>query len=503
MREPKHIYYRGYSKSCNYRCSYCPFPKKALTLREMECDNKALSQFIEFVEKMEHEITIMFTPYGEALIKPYYQQGMGYLTTLPHVKAVGAQTNLSFRIQDLVEEVQALGGDVSKLRLWCSYHPDMVSEAGFLEQCHKLQSAGISFCVGGVAVPDNIKLLKNIRSNLPASIYMWLNKQDGLRRDYTQEEYEAFSQIDPLFALQFEKRSKVTGTCMAGSESIFVEYNGDYRACNISRQKLGNLYEDEAAAPWACQSSSCRCYLAYVHQLTRRETLLFGEEKYFRIPDKKRIKAFFFDLDGTLLDQEGKISTDKVKALEVLAQTKKLYLATSRPYESAMRKCRAIAHLLAGGIFAGGAYCYDKQTDWLHLTTLSPEAIDLLKNIQNVKVKVYKYEEQAYKVILQGTKDNLKQLHKSGLPFHTTYEKGILSLTAKDCHKGSGLQHFIQKLGYNEEEIVVVGNSTNDIPIMCLVKQSICVPNGEEEAKNAATWVLPIEAISVIYADIE
>lgn len=525
MTDVRHIYYRGYARCCNYQCSYCPFSKQKITKQQLERDREALERFVEFAGQRPEDLTIMFVPYGEALIQPYYRQSMAYLTSLSHIQAVGAQTNLSFSVENLLEEVRLAGGDVSKIRLWCSYHPEMVSEERFLAQCHRLIQAGISFCVGGVAVPENTERLKRLRSRLHPAVYLWLNRQDGLKRGYTQEEFQAFCEIDPFFGLQFEKRSRMTGRCTAGRESIFAEYNGDYRACNISRAVLGNLYdrrEDEAEEIWDCKSSVCRCYLAYVHQFTPREEWLFGKEKYFRIPDKNRIKAIFFDLDGTLLDRNGIISDDKVRALEALAKTKSLYLATSRTYESAMKQCRSISHLLSGGIFAGGAYRCEKKAEWLEITPFREEEEWLwkeklsqkeclqkndlkdscLQTGQQISVKEYRHQGQLYKVLLRGTKEQLGKFLQWSTEFEMSYEKGVLGLTAKGCHKGSGLERFLQRQGYRADEVAVAGNSISDVPMMKIAGQSVCVPDGEEEAKKAAVWVMKIEQLPILYGSV-
>ena len=76
MTEVKHIYYRGYARSCNYQCSYCPFSKQKITQRQLDCDRDALKRFVKFAEQKPEDLTIMFVPYGEALIQPYYQQSM-------------------------------------------------------------------------------------------------------------------------------------------------------------------------------------------------------------------------------------------------------------------------------------------------------------------------------------------------------------------------------------------------------------------------------------------
>lgn len=280
----EHIYYRGSLKSCNYQCAYCPFCKHQSSVRELTDDNKALEQLIRFIEKAVRPISLMITPFGEALIHPYYQEALAYLTTLPQVRAVGCQTNLSLYLPSFLALIAQYRGDLRKLRLWCSYHPSMVKEESFFAACSILSEAAVPHCVGAVAIAENIVVLKKLKKHLSNDIYFWLNKLDGLRRSYTMEEIEGFLAIDPLFMAQLKRRGRKENLCEGGRRSIFVESNGDYFACNISKVLLGNIYIDGENA-WACQSKRCSCYLAYVNQFEDEEAYWFGSEKYFRIKE--------------------------------------------------------------------------------------------------------------------------------------------------------------------------------------------------------------------------
>ena len=69
----------------------------------------------------------MVTPYGEALIHDWYWQGLGRLASGDSLDCVGAQTNLSFSVRESMEEYRRSGGRTGKLRLWATFHPEMIS----------------------------------------------------------------------------------------------------------------------------------------------------------------------------------------------------------------------------------------------------------------------------------------------------------------------------------------------------------------------------------------
>lgn len=72
MSELGHIAYRGYLRSCNYHCAYCPFSKQRLSAGELAKDQAALKRFVDKVRQLKGALTIQLLPYGEALIHEYY-----------------------------------------------------------------------------------------------------------------------------------------------------------------------------------------------------------------------------------------------------------------------------------------------------------------------------------------------------------------------------------------------------------------------------------------------
>src|SRR5688572_9654231 len=120
------ILYRGPLSSCNYGCEYCPFAKHLETRAEHEADRRALEQFVGWVhQRKDDQISILFTPWGEALIRRRHQQAFIDLSIMPHVLNVAIQTNLSCKL-DWVEQC-----DKSRVALWATYHPGEVSRQRF------------------------------------------------------------------------------------------------------------------------------------------------------------------------------------------------------------------------------------------------------------------------------------------------------------------------------------------------------------------------------------
>ena len=196
------VLYRGCLKSCNYSCSYCPFSKHQTSERELRKDKEQWSLFCQSLLERKEILNIhalMVVPYGEALIHSWYWEGFSNLTGTEFIEAVGAQTNLSFSIETSLRIYREAGGQTDKLRLWATFHPEMISVEEFIEKCCHIKEAGIPLSVGAVGNPENLTIIRKLRDRLPEEIYLWLNKMEGLRRFYTEKEKEEFQAIDPFF----------------------------------------------------------------------------------------------------------------------------------------------------------------------------------------------------------------------------------------------------------------------------------------------------------------
>ncbi len=297
------VLYRGVLKSCNYHCSYCPFSRHPASGRELLKDKEQWFSFLRFLtEKTSWNIrALMVVPYGEALIHPWYWQGLAELSTLPQTDMVGAQTNLSFPERIFKDCFAGMGGDKEKLRLWATFHPEMTNVSEFAGRCQRMHDLGVKMCAGAVSVPENLPVLLELRRALPEDIYLWINKMDGRKRPYTREEQEAFLDIDPYFMREVLPVAADRARC---ADRLFAEGNGRLRTCNISpplaqRWDQPETQPEKAAGPAPsreedfpapfCRRSICSCYLAYGGRDDPGNRKLFGEYPVFRIPRHARL----------------------------------------------------------------------------------------------------------------------------------------------------------------------------------------------------------------------
>jgi MoaA/NifB/PqqE/SkfB family radical SAM enzyme len=258
------ILYRGSLSSCNYACQYCPFAKHQESIAEHARDARALERFVAWVaSQTKLEISVFFTPYGEALVRKRYQEAMMILSQLEHVQKVVIQTNLSGSLAWLKR------ANISKVALWCTYHPTQVSRATFLKRCAELIDRGVRFSVGGVAMLEQINELEQLRSELPTSVYLWLNAFDRRGQNYyNQPDLERLNTIDPLFELNTKRYRSKGQACRTGETIITVDQYGTVRRCHFIDEVLGNLYAPDFLSilkPRACSKGFCDCHIGYVH----------------------------------------------------------------------------------------------------------------------------------------------------------------------------------------------------------------------------------------------
>ena len=485
------IYYRGFLKSCNYRCSYCPFSKNPVSQKQIGKDREALERFCRRAEQLE-DVGIMFLPYGEALIHSYYLEQLERLGRQDNIRFVACQTNLSFDMEAMLSHRINPG----KLKLWCSFHPSQTTVDAFVSQCRKLKKQGIRFSAGAVGDPANLPVIRELRKQLDSDVYLWINDLDGRKRAYTDKEAVAFAEIDPLFALELKKLPADMMQCRAGKDAVFVNGRGEVYACNISKVLMGNIYEDEPVRPAerGCRSKACSCYLAYSNRLDLEELKVFGRNYPFRIPDSGRwesgmesaaagIRAFFFDVDGTLTDSDGVIQEDTQAAVRGLAGKCRIYLATSLPYQEARRKCKPLWDCLDGGAFADGS-------DIRIFSTGYDETIPLERNpFVDGSGRVRKYHKDGVLHKIMVLNPDSEPAIEAG---NAVDEDGRISVTSPDADKLKAVLRICGEMEYREDEVAVYGNSMNDIGLLKHFKHSFAVTNSCEEVKRAAGQVCDI-----------
>jgi hypothetical protein len=278
------ILYRGPLSSCNYGCGYCPFAKHTETDAEHAADAAALERFVGWVEaQTDHEISILFTPWGEALVRRRYQRALVRLTNLPHVRKIAIQTNLSCCL-DWIDEC-----DRAKLGLWATYHPTQVSRERFLAKCQEADRRGARISAGVVGMKEHAGETAALRAELPEHIYLWVNAYKRVPDYYSADEFRRFTEIDPLFPINAQHHPSLGRSCRAGQSVISVDGAGMMRRCHFIRKVIGNIYLDgweSALVERPCENATCGCHIGYVHMNALNLYDVFGDGVLERIPQQ-------------------------------------------------------------------------------------------------------------------------------------------------------------------------------------------------------------------------
>ncbi|GLU46506.1 STM4011 family radical SAM protein [Nocardiopsis ansamitocini] len=259
------ILYRGPLASCDYDCPYCPFAKRRDSPDQLRADRAALERFAEWVVEQGEaspgtRLSVLFTPWGEGLVRSWYQRAIARLSHLPHVERVAIQTNLSGRLDWLAD------CDHGSAALWATFHPGQVSYDRFLGKCRRLTELGVRFSVGVVGFPEHLEQTRRLRSELPEQTYLWVNAAEG--RSYTDAEASLWQEIDPHFAYSRTPHASLGLACRTGDTVVSVDGDGTVRRCHFVATELGNLYDGSFAdnlRPRACPALSCDCHIGYVH----------------------------------------------------------------------------------------------------------------------------------------------------------------------------------------------------------------------------------------------
>ena len=276
------ILYRGPLSSCNYDCHYCPFAKRHETAAELARDRRALERFCDWVAaRTGDRLSLFFTPWGEALVRRWYQQAAAMLTKLPQVSKLAVQTNLSC---DLAWADRC---DAGKLALWCTFHPSQVGRERFLAQCRELDRRGIRYSVGCVGLKESFDEIERLRESLSPAVYLWINAYKREPDYYALDDIARLEAIDPLFRLNADYHASLGRSCRCGTTVISVDGAGTIRRCHFIAEPIGNLYEagfEQNLFDRPCPNARCGCHIGYVHLDELALYPIFGDGVLERVP---------------------------------------------------------------------------------------------------------------------------------------------------------------------------------------------------------------------------
>ncbi|MGY6172590.1 HAD family hydrolase [Candidatus Mycoplasma pogonae] len=253
-------------------------------------------------------------------------------------------------------------------------------------------------------------------------------------------------------------------------------------------------------------------------------------------------KLFAFDLDGTLLNNQSLILSETLELIQQLkAQGHLFTIATGRGIASAkpildqapnfnFAVCNngvVVKNLTTGEINVAGTLdrnileaLYHKALETNSQITISTEQefypikptdfalYDWIENQSKMDydISAWKTWEQLQAALANGEKicqialrnsiEEIEKLYQYFLPqINGKYASFITNSVYYDVNplgadKSNGLKLLMQQLNLDPQDLVVFGDSGNDIKMLQLTNHSYCLSNGTEQAKAAAKHVI-------------
>ncbi len=285
MSQVLRILYRGPLSSCNYGCDYCPFAKTQNTRSELATDAAKLERFVDWVQARKKPTGVLFTPWGEALIRRHYQGALIRLSHLAHVERAAIQTNLS------ADTTWIDDSNPAKIGIWATYHPEWTDRASFVAKLQTLADKGASVSAGAVGLKPFFGDIEALRADLPPSIYLWINAYKREPNYYTPTDIERLEAIDPHFRTNTMRHPSLGHDCGGGRDAISVDGDGTMRRCHFISEPIGNIYEPDhlsALKPRPCSNDTCGCHIGYVHLDRLKLRKLYGSSVLERVPAAHR-----------------------------------------------------------------------------------------------------------------------------------------------------------------------------------------------------------------------
>lgn len=279
------VLYRGPLESCNYDCAYCPFAKRAESYAQLENDRSALTRFTTWIDRQSHcRWGVLFTPWGEALVRGWYQVAIAELTHMRHVERVAIQTNLSCGAHWLKH------CQIDRLALWSTFHPTEVALDKFVNRAMAYFTAGVRISVGVVGLREHFPEIERLREELPSEIYLWVNAYKREPNYYSDRDTHFLTAIDPLFEHNNQRHLSHNQPCFAGETSFTVDGEGLIRRCHFVAQALTSIHApnwESALHARTCPNATCGCYIGYVHLKRLNLYPIYGDGILERIPVRR------------------------------------------------------------------------------------------------------------------------------------------------------------------------------------------------------------------------
>ncbi|MFV0464765.1 MAG: Cof-type HAD-IIB family hydrolase [Lachnospiraceae bacterium] len=248
-------------------------------------------------------------------------------------------------------------------------------------------------------------------------------------------------------------------------------------------------------------------------------------------------KLLFVDLDDTILKDDGSISAENRKSVQLLLEQENyIAFATGRPADSARKIINNLGLMNPGCYIVAynGALLYDCSADRILFERTIPvqDVYRLFSNAHDKGIYIQTYSNNGI-LTDNRTKELNFYLSRSRMPYKIVpdIESGLISEPNKvllinledpkvlidfeteneswtadrlssvftndifleymplGIHKGSGIEYFCRLLNIPHENTIAIGNERNDLPMLKKAKLGVAMKNAAPELKEVADYI--------------
>lgn len=231
------------------------------------------------------------------------------------------------------------------------------------------------------------------------------------------------------------------------------------------------------------------------------------------------------DLDGTLLNEEGKLTDYTKKILKKISENNVLIAASGRGLNGIKIALEDIYSYFSYYICGNGSFIYHKN-EIIYEKLLSKKDIELISELAkelNTDFRILTHEQCETP---KGEEETIKEANKNGLPIIKTnsFSRGFkmtisgqkekmdeimsklkqlnmddlsycrsdynnIDFGAKGVSKAEALKYICDKYNYAYKDTIALGDAGNDAEMLCFTEIGVAMKNAMPELKEYATYV--------------
>ena len=212
-----------------------------------------------------------------------------------------------------------------------------------------------------------------------------------------------------------------------------------------------------------------------------------------KLDERLGVSYDFIGADGTMIRIDGKLVRDEVmpveKTKQLLSELRQKYdpgliLMTTRNYPNVMTKTR-VSHVTNFLYFVYEAFqgIYREsfvRSDAMFYSELNKGEVRKIMVLIGLTKKKQLLAEKITKDLVARYPD-----------FEFSWLNQFIEITPKGCSKASAVSFYLDYLGINQDNVLVVGDSGNDVPMFeAFHENSYCMEHAKDSVKSKAAHVV-------------